>query len=56
MVPGVTRIDKRYCRVIRIRLSDFDSKIVSVHFYHNIVFIYKGRNEEGSNLVRQHIY
>jgi demethylmacrocin O-methyltransferase len=38
------------------RLSDFDSNIVSVHFYHNIVFIYKGRNEEGSNLVDQHIY
>ena len=38
------------------RSSDFDSKIVSVHFYHNLVFIYKGRNEEGSNFVHEHIY
>src|SRR5262249_30864224 len=34
--------------------SEFDSKIVSLHFYHNLVFIYKGRNEEGSNFVHEH--
>lgn len=29
----------------------FDRHVVSVHFYHNLVFIYKGRNDEGSNRV-----
>ena len=33
-----------------------DRNIVSVHFYHNLVFIYKGKNEEGSNDVHKHIY
>jgi demethylmacrocin O-methyltransferase len=38
------------------RPSYFDQNIVSLHFYHNLVFIYKGRNDEGSDLVHQHIY
>ncbi|MEO7905986.1 MAG: class I SAM-dependent methyltransferase [Saprospiraceae bacterium] len=29
----------------------FDKTIVSMHFYHNLIFIYKGKNDEGSNLV-----
>lgn len=29
----------------------FDKKIVSMHFYHNLLFIYKGTNDEKSNLV-----
>lgn len=29
--------------------SYFDKHIVSMHFYHNLVFIYKGSNSEGSN-------
>ena len=29
----------------------FDKKIVSMHFYHNLIFIYKGNNDEKSNLV-----
>lgn len=29
----------------------FDRNIVAIHFYHNLVFIYKGKNEEGSNFV-----
>jgi hypothetical protein len=29
----------------------FDKHIVSVHFYHNLIFIYKGNNIEESNLV-----
>ena len=29
----------------------FDKKIVSMHFYHNMIFIYKGNNDEKSNLV-----
>jgi hypothetical protein len=29
----------------------FDKSIVSMHFYHNLVFIYKGSNNEGSNLI-----
>jgi hypothetical protein len=28
----------------------FDRHITSMHFYHNLVFIYKGQNNEGSNL------
>jgi hypothetical protein len=38
------------------RKSYLDQNIVSLHFYHNLVFIYKGRNEEGSNNVHEHIY
>jgi hypothetical protein len=29
----------------------FDKKIVSMHFYHNLIFIYKGINNEKSNIV-----
>ena len=29
----------------------FDKKIISMHFYHNLIFIYKGDNDEQSNLV-----
>ena len=28
--------------------SYYDKKIISIHFYHNIVFIYKGNNNEKS--------
>jgi len=38
------------------RQSYFDRSIVSLHFYHNLVFIYKGRNKEGSNHAHEHIY
>jgi hypothetical protein len=33
------------------RPSYLDQNIVALHFYHNLVFIYKGRNNEGSNYV-----
>ena len=29
----------------------YDKKIVSMHFYHNLIFIYKGNNDEESNKV-----
>ena len=29
----------------------FDKNITSIHFYHNLVFIYKGDNREGSNIL-----
>jgi demethylmacrocin O-methyltransferase len=29
----------------------FDRKIISIHFYHNLIFIYKGNNDEESNIV-----
>lgn len=29
-----------------------DENITALHFYHNLVFIQKGRNKEGSNLIR----
>jgi len=32
----------------------FDKKIVSIHFYHNIIFIHKGDNNEKSNIVKEH--
>lgn len=31
--------------------SYYDKKIVSMHFYHNLIFIYKDNNDEESNLV-----
>jgi hypothetical protein len=27
-----------------------EAHIVAMHFYHNLIFIRKGRNDEGSNL------
>lgn len=30
----------------------FDKKVVSIHFYHNLVFIYKGNNNEKSTMVK----
>jgi hypothetical protein len=35
--------------------SYYDRNIVALHFYHNLVFIQKGKNQEGSNMVRNHI-
>jgi hypothetical protein len=32
--------------------SYFDRHIVSMHFYHNLVFVFKGLNDEGSNLIK----
>ena len=29
----------------------FDRHIKSMHFYHNLVFVYKGQNDEGSNML-----
>jgi hypothetical protein len=31
----------------------FDTHVVAMHFYHNLVFIYKGRNNEGSNILKK---
>lgn len=33
----------------------YDRKVVSVHFYHNLIFIYKGDNSEESNLVKNNM-
>lgn len=33
------------------RPTYFDKHIVAMHFYHNMVFIYKGSNNEGSNVL-----
>ncbi len=30
----------------------FEQHIIAMHFYHNMVFVYKGQNKEGSNFVR----
>ena len=43
-------IDNPYYKV-----SYFDRHIVSIHFYHNMVFIHKGSNNEGSNIVKNNI-
>jgi demethylmacrocin O-methyltransferase len=32
----------------------FDQHIVAMHFYHNIIFIYKGSNDEPSSMPRSH--
>ncbi len=29
----------------------YDKKIISIHFYHNLIFVYKGENDEESNVV-----
>lgn len=34
----------------------YDKNIVAVHFYHNLVFIHKNDNNEGSNTVMNHRY
>lgn len=34
-------------------LTYFDKKIISMHFYHNLIFIYKGDNKEESNIVKK---
>ena len=31
--------------------SYFDENIIALHFYHNLIFIYKGKNDEPSNAV-----
>lgn len=31
--------------------SYFDKTIISMHFYHNLIFIYKGNNDEKSNVI-----
>ncbi len=31
--------------------SYYDKHIVAMHFYHNLIFLYKGNNDEGSNRV-----
>ena len=33
------------------RPNYYDKNITAIHFYHNLVFVYKGPNNEGSNLV-----
>lgn len=30
----------------------YDKKIISIHFYHNLIFIYKGNNNEESNSIK----
>ncbi|WP_242087552.1 class I SAM-dependent methyltransferase [Aestuariivivens sediminis] len=35
--------------------SYFDKHIISMHFYHNLIFIYKGLNNEESNMVVNNI-
>jgi len=30
----------------------FDKNIISIHFYHNLIFVYKGKNLETSNVIK----
>lgn len=32
-----------------------DLNVRSLHFYHNMVFVYRGRNDEGSNLLQRNV-
>lgn len=34
----------------------FDKNITALHFYHNLAFVYKGRNAEGSDMARNRLY
>ncbi len=36
------------------RADYFEENIVSIHFYHNIIFIKKGKNNKGSNVLTNH--
>lgn len=36
--------------------SYFDEYIVSIHFYHNMIFIFKGNNDESSNVIENGNY
>lgn len=36
--------------------SYYDKNIKSLHFYHNMAFIYKGSNNEGSNLLTNNVF
>jgi len=36
--------------------SYFDKHIIAMHFYHNMVFLYKGDNNEGSNIVKNNMW
>jgi hypothetical protein len=33
--------------------SYFDMNIISIHFYHNLIFVYKGKNEESSTAAKK---
>jgi hypothetical protein len=33
----------------------FDLNVASVHFYHNMVFVCRGRNDEESNVLRANV-
>lgn len=35
--------------------SFFDLNVASVHFYHNLVFVYRGRNDDESNVLRANV-
>jgi len=37
---------------VRTRSSYYDQNIVAIHFYHSLVFLQKGRNQEGSSVNR----
>lgn len=37
------------------RPSYFDKHIVAMHFYHNLILVKKGINDEGSNLLRNNV-
>lgn len=33
----------------------YDKNVISIHFYHNLIFIYKGENNEGSNFIKNNV-
>ncbi len=35
--------------------SYFDKHIISLHFYHNLIFVYKARNDEASNVIHNNM-
>jgi len=49
MIDGLNRAE---FNLPREELEYFDHHIVSMHFYHNLIFIYKGKNDEASHIQR----
>ena len=40
--------------IANYKANYFDENIVAIHFYHNLIFIYKGKNNEASNIMKHH--
>lgn len=44
-------LNHKELKIANYKPGYFDRKIISIHFYHNLIFIYKGDNNELSNVL-----